>query len=407
MPIKILFLMMLIIFQFISVTKAEVPLKAAFVRDHQLWMREGDHEVQLTTNKYVYSPDWSYDGRFIAYIDGDEKGEKSQLWIYDTMKKENYKPYPMIETSLFQWSPVANELAYLSGWVLNVTKTKDGRPYGFENVSLGVSEFEWFPDGKEFIVSTQSGRLPTGWEPIKLYQIPKNMNLNESKPKLLYSIPINENKLFAVTIGNFKWSHDGKWVSFLGTPTPSWAMDSNPLCVLSSDGKVFKDIGRMLGFSDWFKWAPQANQLAYISGEGRFFVKNKVTKIADIEVATKQVEYTPKGFVDLDLEWMSPSKVIVARSKENKAWKEGPTPTMFTSLYQIDLSSNAQKQITFPKDKELDINPQVVGSYLTWVRKQDRTYMGDVWVKDDKQKEANIWINDVEYGPVIYKNNRE
>jgi hypothetical protein len=403
MPIKILLLILLFIFQFNSVTKAEVPVKAAFVRDHQLWMKEGDQEVQLTTNKYVASPQWSFDGRFIAYIDGDEQGEKSNLWIYDTKKKENYKPYPIIETSLFRWSPVANELAYLSGWVLNVTKTKDGRPYGFENVSLGISEFEWFPNGKEFIVSTQSGRLPTGWEPIKLYRIPKDMNLNENKAKLLYSIQIDENDLFAVNVGDFKWSHDGKWVSFLGTPTPSWSMDSNPLCVLSSNGNVFKDIGRMLGFSDWFKWAPQANQLAYISGEGRFFVENKVTKIADIEASTKQVEYTPKGYVDLDLEWLSPSKVIVARSTENKVWKDGPVPTMFTSLYEIDLASGTQNQITFPKENELDENPQVVESYLTWVRREDKNDKGDVWIKHDKQKEANIWIKEVDFSPVLFE----
>jgi hypothetical protein len=403
-PIKILLLTILFIFQFISVTKAEVPVKAAFVRDHQLWIKEGDQEVQLTSNKYIISPQWSYDGRFIAYIDGDEQGKKSNLWIYDTKRKENYKPYPIIETSLFRWSPVANELAYLSGWVLNVTKTKDGRPYGFENVSLGVSEFDWFPNGKEFIVSTQSSRTPTGWEPIKMYRIPKDMNLNENKAKLLYSIQVDENDLFAVTVGSFKWSHDGKWVSFIGTPTPSWAMDSNPLCVLSSDGKVFKDIGRMLGFSDWFKWAPQANQLAYISGEGRFFVENKITKIADIEVSTKQAEYTPKGYVDLDLEWLSPSKVIVARSQENKAWKEGRPPTMFTSLYQIDIRSGTQQQITFPKDKEVDVNPQVVGSYLTWLRKQDETYKGDVWIKHDKQTDANIWIEDVDFSPVLSEN---
>lgn len=101
-------------------TKAEVPLKAAFVRDHQLWMKEGDHEIQLTKDKYVYSPKWSYDGRYIAYIDGDEQGEKSNLWLYDTKKKESYE-YNSIETSSFTWSPVSNELAYLSGWVLNVT----------------------------------------------------------------------------------------------------------------------------------------------------------------------------------------------------------------------------------------------------------------------------------------------
>ncbi|MFZ3590108.1 translocation protein TolB [Bacillus sp. DJP31] len=399
---KIVLLMVLLLVQFISVTKAEVPLKAAFVRDHQLWMKVGDKETQLTNDKYVYSPQWSYDGRFIAYIDGDEQREKSNLWIYDTVKKENYEPYTSIDASSFTWSPVANELAYLSGWVLNVTKTKDGRPYGFENVSLGVSGFEWFPNGKELIVSASSNRLPTGWEPIRLFRIPKDMNLNENKAELLYSIKIDENSLFAVDVGNFKWSHDGKWVSFLGTPTPSWAMDSNPLCVLSSDGEVFKDIGRMLGFSNWFKWAPQASQLAYISGEGRFFVDNKITKIADMEVTAKQVEYTPKGYVDLDLEWLSPSKVIVARSQENKAWKEGPPPTMFTSLYEIDVKSGTQNQLTFPKENELDENPQAVGSFLTWVRKQDKIYKADVWIQQNKQKESRIWIGDVDSSPSLF-----
>ncbi|WHX98021.1 translocation protein TolB [Neobacillus sp. DY30] len=402
MPIKILLSLMLFFFHYSTVTKSEVSLKAAFVRNHQLWIKEGNQEIQLTKDKYVYSPQWSYDGRFIAYIDGDEKGEKSNLWVYDTKRKENYEPYHSIQTSYFNWSPVANELAYISGWVLNVTKTKDDRPYGFENVSLGVSGFEWYPNGREFIVSASSNRLPTGWEPIKLYRIPKDMNLNEKKAVLLYSIRIDENDLFAVDVGNFKWSHDGKWISFLGTPTPSWAMDSNPLCVLSSDGKVFKDIGRMLGFSDWFKWAPQSNQLAYISGEGRFFVENKITKIAEIEAFTKQVEYTPKGYVDLDLEWWTPSKVIVARSQENKVWKEGPVPTMFTSLYEIDIGSDNQKQITFPKENELDEDPQSVGSYLTWLRRQDEIQNGDVWIKHDKQKEAGIWIEDVDFSPAFF-----
>lgn len=107
--------MTLFMLQFISVTNAEVPLKAMFVRDHQLWMKEGDQVIQLTKDKYVYSPQWSYDGRFIAYIDDDEQGVKSNLWIYDTKRKENYEPYPSIETYSFSWSPVANELAYISG----------------------------------------------------------------------------------------------------------------------------------------------------------------------------------------------------------------------------------------------------------------------------------------------------
>lgn len=96
---------------------------------------------------------------------------------------------------------------------------------------------------------------------------------------------------------------DGNWVSFLGIPTASWSNDSNTLCVLSSQGEKFQTVGKMLWYKDWFKWAPSTNQLAYISGEGRFFVENKKTTIADIPISKQQKEYTPKGYVDLGLEW--------------------------------------------------------------------------------------------------------
>lgn len=76
---------------------------------------------------------------------------------------------------------------------------------------------------------------------------------------------------------------------------------------------------------------------------------------------------------------------------------------MFTSLYRIDLISGNQKQITFPKENELDVDPQVVDSSLIWVRKQDKMGKGDVWIKQNKKKEAKIWIEDVDFSPVLFK----
>ena len=93
MRIRILLLLTFICFHFSTIASAEAPLTAAFIRDHQLWLKKGDQEIQLTKDRYVYSPKWSYDGRFIGYIDGDEKGEKSDLFIYDTKEKESYQPY--------------------------------------------------------------------------------------------------------------------------------------------------------------------------------------------------------------------------------------------------------------------------------------------------------------------------
>nr|WP_249315680.1 translocation protein TolB [Bacillus sp. FJAT-49711] len=382
---------------------AEVPLTAAFIRDHQLWIKKGDQEIQITKNRYVYSPKWSYDGRFIAYIDGDEQGEKSSLFIYDTKENESYQPYIRVETSDFKWSPIKNQLAYNDQGLLNVTKMKNDRPHGFENVALGVSGFEWFPNGKDFIVSSLSALRPTGWGPIPLFKVPVDANLNADKMKPFYTIQTNTSDLFAIDADYFKWSFDGKWVSFIAIPTASFAMDSNTLCVLSSQGEKFQEIGKMLWHKDWFKWAPSANQLAYISGEGRFFVDNKNTAIVDIPTYKHQKEYTPKGFVDLDLEWFSSDEVIVARAKENKEWKVGPVPTMFTALYAINIRSKEQQQISFPTKDELDADPQVVRPHLTWLRKNTEKNTADIWIKDGLNGDEHIWIKNADGAPKFLK----
>ncbi|WP_391560373.1 TolB family protein [Robertmurraya sp.] len=400
---RVMSIFMLIFFLQSTSTSAEVPLTAAFVRDNQLWVKQGEQETQLTHSQYVYAPQWSYDGRFIAYIDSDEQWSKSDLFIYDLAKKESYQPYIKVETSDYKWSPIRNQIAYNSQGLLNVTKIEDGRPQGFENVSLGVSSFEWFPNGKEFIVSSQSNLLPTGWGPIELFRIPVNANLKPERMKRFYTVHTDPNDLFAISANYFKWSPDGKWLSFLGVPTASWAMDSNSLCVISSDGKDFQEAGKMLGFKDWMKWSPSKNQLAYISGEGRFFVENKKMTLAEMPTFLQQKNYTPKGYVDLDLEWYSSNNVIVARSKENTEWKEGPVPTMFTSLYLIDVKYNVQKQLTYPKGKKRDENPQVISEYITWVRHNGKELKGDVWFKKGLKGKEKLWIQNVDFEPVFYK----
>ena len=392
----------LFLFSFSIEVSAEVPLKAAFIRDHQLWLKEGERERQLTENQFVSSPQWSHDGRFIAYLAGEKEGQEQYLYIYDSKEQKSYQPYPELEASSYSWSPAANQLAYLDKGILNITKTENGRPQGFENVALGVSNFEWFPDGDNFIASSLSNLLPTGWEPVHLFKIPKDAKADTKKIKPFYTIQTNEDDLFAIDAESFKWSADGKWLSFLAIPTASWSADSNTLCVISSTGRNFQAIGKMLYFENWIKWAPMKNQLAFISGEGRFFVENKNAAVMDIPSSSKAREYTPKGYVDLDIEWLSPVEIIVARSKENKHWNEGPVPPMFTALYTIDIKSGEQRQLTFPKDNELDTAPQVIEDSITWLRKAENQNQGDLWVKERVDGEAYQWIKNIDSAPVFF-----
>lgn len=127
--------------------------------------------------------------------------------------------------------------------------------------------------------------------------------------------------------------------------------------------------------------------------------------IAEIPTSKQQKAYTPKEFVDLDLEWFSKDLVIVSRAKENKEWKEGPVPNMFTSLYAINIRTGEQKQISFPRKNELDEDPQVVRSYLTLFRRKAEDFQGDVWVKDGISGQEYLWIKNVDSAPVFYEPN--
>ena len=62
--------------------------------------------------------------------------------------------------------------------------------------------------------------------------------------KSFYTIQTKEPDLFGIDADYFKWSSDGMWVSLLVVPTASWSMDSNTLCVLTSQGKHFQAVGK-------------------------------------------------------------------------------------------------------------------------------------------------------------------
>lgn len=121
--------------------------------------------------------------------------------------------------------------------------------------------------------------------------------------------------------------------------------------------------------------------------------------IADIPIIHQQKEFTPKGYVDLDLAWLSKDEVIVARAKENRKWQEGPVPTMYTKLYLINIKSGEQQQLSFPKNNEVDSKPQVISSFITWYRKG---LQGNVWVQKGVHAKPYIWLENVDEVPVFF-----
>ena len=87
----------------------------------------------------------------------------------------------------------------------------------------------------------------------------------------------------SINAGSFAYSPNHKWISFIVSPTASWSMDSDMLCVISADGKEFEAIDEViLEFEP--KWAYNKNLLGYIAGGGRivFGFKNKDMKVTEL-----------------------------------------------------------------------------------------------------------------------------
>ncbi|CAG7618038.1 hypothetical protein PAESOLCIP111_02076 [Paenibacillus solanacearum] len=380
-------------------------LKAAFIRDGDLWVKQGEEERRLTNEGRASSPKWSHDGEFIAYTEGED--EQRELRIYSLRANQPLSVYRGAGYH-YEWAPDRNTIAFQIDRVLNTSDIRIDAAEPFVNVSLGVGNFSWLPDGSGFLVSADAQLLPTGWTGVKLYKVPADAKLDRKRMKLLFSLPPENDDFFAVSTSRFKWSSDRKWIAFIAEPTASWSADSNTLCLLSSDARVFHTAGHMLRNEQWFKWAPKRSELAYIEGEGRIATQNKRLRIKVLPSFLPQ-SYTPKGSVDRGLTWVDDRTIVVSRSAESE-WNNDPKLRPLPSLYRVDTSvksaagqAQSQVKLTSPPVNTGDFDPQYLpgAGRLTWVR-SDRQH-GEVWTARADGSEAKRYIARIGGGDGYYE----
>lgn len=228
----------------------------AFVRDGFLWTKIDGKEERITKKpaNYPYPPQWSHDGKWIVYqVEPKEKLSpnvefQTEVWVYN-LETKKHKRITLDGTNP-KWSPVENLVAFKSGGVLNVSNLES-----FYNIALGVGDYNWFPDGRSFITSSGASLRPDGWTNPVLYKIRLEKNLDKitsltKNVNKFYTIPSELKKgnisLLAIDATDFKFSPDGKWISFMVSPTASWSMDSNMGCVISSDGQTFEILDEII-----------------------------------------------------------------------------------------------------------------------------------------------------------------
>ncbi|MEB3053889.1 TolB family protein [Bacillus pseudomycoides] len=371
-------------------------IQVAFIRNHNLWIKIDGNEKQITKGEYITKPKWSHDGKWIAYAKGEEQ---NQLELYRVADGKKVVP-SQTEATNYQWSPAENIIAFEFTSTLN-TFDAEKKNATFENVSSGVGDYAWYPDGKKFLVSSEAQLLPTGWTGAQLYEVQKDAGMNPNKMKHLYTLPSMQEDFLAYIASDFKWSPNQKWIAFLAVPTASWSADSNTLCLLKADGSYFEKVDQMLLNSQWIQWAPSKNILAYIEGSGRFTLENKHLKVKELP-ALQQEKFTPKGYVDWDFTWQDNELITLSRAKAME-WSNEEEKRSLPSLYQVNIQSNRQRQITTPSKKYGDYNPLYIKSenQLTWMRSDRKK--ADMWLANGDGSKAKKWIENIDVPQWYYE----
>ena len=395
--ITVLIVCICCLYEAVPTVQAETKnIQVAFIRNHNLWIKIDGNEKQITKGEYITKPKWSHDGKWIAYAKGEEQ---NQLELYCVADRKKVVP-SQTEATNYQWSPAENIIAFEFTSTLN-TFDAEKKNATFENVSSGVGDYAWYPDGKKFLVSSEAQLLPTGWTGAQLYEVQKDAGMNPNKMKHLYTLPSMQEDFLAYIASDFKWSPNQKWIAFLAVPTASWSADSNTLCLLKADGSYFEKVDQMLLNSQWIQWAPSKNILAYIEGSGRFALENKHLKVKELP-ALQQEKFTPKGYVDWDFTWQDNELITLSRAKEME-WSNEEEKRSLPSLYQVNIQSNRQRQITTPSKKYGDYNPLYIKSenQLTWMRSDRKK--ADMWLANGDGSKAKKWIENIDVPQWYYE----
>ncbi|MDQ0198973.1 TolB family protein [Neobacillus ginsengisoli] len=399
--VLLIILFMLFLFPIPSFAENEKDVKAAFIRDGNLWTFINNKEKQITqTGKVFGQPKWSRDGQWLLYqneapAERPDKEFQHEIWAYHVQTGEKKKIF--YDGNVPSWSPKKNVIAF------NQERTLDISDFTrFYNISNGVDGYTWLPDGSGFLLSSAGTLRPDGWTSAILFT--KKVGDNYKDVVLFggvdhfFTLPKEigtkkDNKIIAVYADDFNYSPSRKWISFIVSPTASWSMDSNMLCVISSEGKNFKVLDELILHVGKPKWAPSQDTLAYIAGGGRIVLgfKNKDLKVEEMPASTK---YTPENFVDLDFDWITDNGIVSSRAKEAE-WSKQPLP----SLYFIDVKSNNQQKITEPPRGYGDYNPLYVKSIekIVWFRGTSFSDSNrDLWKSNTNGIGAKRWIKNVD-----------
>jgi TolB protein len=290
----------------------------AFVSGGTLFMVDDPPSVPraLTGKGALTNPQWSKDGRYLAYLSWHSGGTTADAHIVAA----SGTPDRVVGTGVFfamQWSPTADLLALTPA----LTKTSGGlllvgpEAPAVQVVPADVAVFSaaFSPDGTRIAYDTQE-------DPGVADQL-RVVDTTTRQSTLIRTVPGGAGLIMA------GWWPDGRGLLWWVDPQHSRAAENAGLSLQSMalPGGRALDLGHTLVFLKWLAWAPDRGELLFVDGTGVYPWSGKHLRRCDPASARCVDLPQPDQTVRLDPTWSADGTRIAFVQAP-----AGPTPATAT-----------------------------------------------------------------------------